>query len=49
MDLINVSLVTLNNATLIMFTYEMSNVGYVNIIKTELFKVTSNTFIKPIY
>ena len=29
--------------------YEMSNVGYVNIIKVALFKVTSDTFIKSIY
>ena len=27
------------------YTYEMSNVGYVNIIKVDLFKVTSDTFI----
>jgi hypothetical protein len=31
------------------YTYEMSNVGYVNIIKVALFKVTSDTFIKSIY
>ena len=30
-------------------TYEMSNVGYVNIIKVVLFKVTSDTIIKSIY
>ena len=31
------------------YTYEMSNVGYVNIINVPLFKVTSDTFIKSIY
>ena len=31
------------------YTYEMSNVGYVNIIKEELFKATSDTFIKSMY
>ena len=30
-------------------TYEMSNVGYVNIIKVALFKVTCDTIIKLIY
>ena len=31
------------------YKYEMSNVGYVNIIKVSLFKVTGDTFIKSIY
>ena len=31
------------------YTYEMSNVGYVDIIKVALFKVTSDTFIESIY
>ena len=30
-------------------TYAMSNVGYVDIIKVLLFKVTSDTFIKSMY
>ena len=28
------------------YTYEMGNVRYVNVIKVALFKVTSNQFIK---
>ena len=31
------------------YTYEISNVVYVNIIKVALFKVTSDTFIKSAY
>ena len=31
------------------YTYEISNVGYVDIIEVVLFKVTSDTFIKSIY
>ena len=31
------------------YTYEMSNVGYVNILKVALFKVTSDTFITSVY
>ena len=31
------------------YTYEMSHLGYVNIIKVALFKVTRETIIKSIY
>ena len=47
--LINGSLVTLNNATLIMLTYltyDMSNVRYVNISQAALSKVTRDPFVK---
>ena len=31
------------------YTYDVSNVGYVNIIKVALFIVTSDIFIKSVY